>query len=59
MKAMLANHETRLTVLEKGKEDNWKTQLLLLMAKALVIGLVSIASLVGGGSLIMKVLGVS
>lgn len=57
----LADHEKRLDDLEKkkdSKEDNWKTQLLLLLAKAAVIGGVSIASLVGAGGILSKILGV-
>lgn len=56
----LADHEKRLDDLEKkkdDKEDNWKTQLLLLLAKAAVIGGVSIASLVGAGGILSKILG--
>ena len=56
----LADHEKRLDDLEKkkdSKEDNWKTQLLLLLAKAAVIGSVSIASLVGAGGILSKILG--
>ena len=56
----LADHEKRLDDLEKkkdSKEDNWKTQLLLLLAKAAVIGGVSIASLVGAGGILSKILG--
>ena len=56
----LADHEKRLGDLEKrkdDKEDSWKTQLLLLLAKAAVIGGVSIASLVGAGGILSKILG--
>ena len=52
----LTNHEQRLTNLETKKEDDWKVQLLMLLAKATVIGLVSIGSLTGASSLIQKVL---
>lgn len=57
----LADHEKRLDNLEKhkeSKEDNWKTQLLLLLAKAAVIGGVSIASLVGAGGILSKICGI-
>ena len=57
---IISNHETRIVVLETTKrtnDDGWKTQLLMLLSKAVVIGAVSIASLVGAGSLIAKVLG--
>ena len=46
-------------VLESSKQDGWKNQLLMLLAKATVIGAVSIGSLVGAGSLIAKILGVA
>ena len=57
----LADHEKRLDDLEKkkdSKEDSWKTQLLLLLAKAAVIGGVSIASLVGAGGILSKICGI-
>lgn len=57
LKEMLANHETRITVLEKDKGSDWKNQLLMLLAKALVIGAVCVGSLVGAGGIISKVLG--
>lgn len=56
----IAEHEKRLDDLEKSKaskEDNWKNQLLLLLAKAAVIGGVSIASLVGAGGILSKMIG--
>lgn len=57
----LADHEKRLDDLEKSKEskdESWKTQLLLLLAKAAVIGGVSIASLVGAGGILSKICGI-
>lgn len=59
LKDMLANHEARITVLEKSEDKKggqWKNELLLLLAKATVIGLVAIGSLTGASSLIQKVL---
>ena len=53
----LTNHEQRLTSLEQKKEADWKNQLLLLLAKATVIGLVAIGSLTGASGLIKQVLG--
>ena len=53
----LTNHEQRLTSLEQKKEDGWKMQLMMLLAKAVVIGGVAIASLTGAGSLIKGVFG--
>ena len=57
---IISNHETRIVVLETTKrtnDDGWKTQLLMLLSKAVVIGAVSIASLVGAGSILKNVLG--
>ena len=61
---MLSNHEMRITILESKKDDNeskkddnWKTQLLMLLAKAVVVGAVAIGSLVGASGLIAKVFG--
>ena len=58
LKTIISNHETRLVVLEKGKGEDWKNQLLMLLAKALVIGLVALGSLAGAGSLLQKIMGV-
>ena len=57
LQEMLRNHEKRLIYLETKKDDDWKTQLLMMLAKALVIGLVAIGSLVGASGLIAKVVG--
>ena len=46
-----------MVVLEQKKDDNWKNQLLMLLAKAVVIGAVAIGTLVGAGGLLSKVLG--
>lgn len=59
LKDMIANHEARISVLEKSddkKEDGWKVSLIMLLAKATVIGLVSIGSLTGASKLIQTVL---
>lgn len=53
----LTNHEQRLTTLETKKETDWKTQLIMLLAKASVIGAVSIGSLVGAGGLLSRIFG--
>lgn len=52
----LADHEQRLDELERGSSGDWKTQLLMLLAKAVVIGGVSIAALVGAGGLLDKII---
>lgn len=54
----LTNHEQRLTTLETKKDGDWKTQLLMLLAKATVIGLVAIGSLTGASGIITKVLNI-
>lgn len=48
----LTNHEQRLTNLETKKEGDWKVSLIMLLAKATVIGLVSIGSLTGASKLV-------
>lgn len=53
----IANHEGRITKLETKKDDDWKVTLLMLLAKATVIGGVAIASLVGAGGIISKMFG--
>ena len=55
----LTNHEQRLTSLEQRKDEGWKNQLLMLLAKAVVIGAVAIGSLSGASSIIAKIFGVS
>lgn len=52
----LADHEQRLDELERGSSGDWKTQLLMLLAKAVVIGGVSIAALVGAGGILDKII---
>lgn len=54
----LTNHEQRLTTLETKKDADWKNQLLMLLAKATVIGMVAIGSLTGASSIIAKVMNV-
>lgn len=54
----LTNHEQRLTSLETKKDTDWKNQLLMLLAKATVIGLVAIGSLTGASGIITKVLNI-
>ena len=56
----IQNHEVRIVVLETKepeKKDDWKTQLLMLLGKAIVIGGVVIGSLAGAGSLLKPILG--
>ena len=60
---MIAQHEARITVLERNDDSNkerndWKTQLLMLLGKAIVIGVVTIGSLTGASTLIANVLNV-
>ena len=56
----LQNHEVRIVVLEQRSPDekkDWKTDLIMLLIRAVVIGGVSIASLVGAGGLLSKFMG--
>lgn len=48
----LMQHETRITLLEVKKNEDWKAQLLMLLAKCIVIGGVTIASLSGAGGIL-------
>ncbi len=64
----MADHENRLHTLEQSqiqtttaannKEDDFKTELLKLLARAVTIGLVVIGSLSGAGTIIAKMFGV-
>lgn len=54
----LTNHEQRLTNLEQKKDEGFKTQLLMLLAKAVLIGGVCIASLAGAGGIVAKMFGI-
>lgn len=56
----LSNHEVRIVVLEthdKSDKSDWKTQLLMLLGKAITVGAVVVGSLVGAGSLLKPILG--
>ena len=59
---MLAQHEARITVLERSgeeaKKDDWKSQLLMLLGKGIIVGFITIGSLTGASGLIAKVLNV-
>ncbi len=57
----LHNHEVRIVVLEQktpeeSKKD-WKSDIIMLLVKAVVIGGVSIASLAGAGGVLSKIAG--
>ena len=58
----LNSHENRITALETQKhdekQDDWRSQLIMLLAKAIVIGGVSIAALSGASGIIAKIFGV-
>lgn len=59
----MANHENRIHLLEQyhpatGKDNSFKDDLLKLLAKATVIGLVVIGSLTGASGIISKILGI-
>ena len=55
----LHNHEVRIVVLEqKAPEESkkdWKSEIIMLLVKAVVIGGVSIASLAGAGGILAKI----
>ena len=59
--AKMADHENRLHLLEQyapiQNDDNFKTEMLKLLAKSTIISLVVISSLTGASSLIGKILG--
>lgn len=57
---VMAQHENRITNLENNRLANksdgtWKNELLMLLAKSVIIGLTVISSLVGASSLLDKV----
>lgn len=61
----LADHNNRLTQLEKlpqnqtrfNKDDDFKSEMLKLLGKCLLIGITVIASLAGAGGLLQKIFG--
>lgn len=59
----LQNHEVRIVVLEKRPSEkeqasskDWKTDIIMLLTKAITIGAVGIATLAGGGAVLSKIL---
>lgn len=61
---IISNHESRICAIEqdekhtaKCKDDDFKTELLKLLAKCLMIGLTAICSLAGAGGLLAKICG--
>ena len=62
---IITNHESRLCAIEqddrrtvKSKDDDFKTELLKLLAKCLLIWLTAICSLAGAGGILSKILGI-
>lgn len=56
----LQNHEVRIVVLEQRSPDekkDWKADIITLLVKAVVIGAVSIASLVGASGILANIFG--
>ena len=55
----LQNHETRLVVLEvhdkTDEKKDWKSDIIILLVKAVLIGGVTIASLAGAGGILSKI----
>lgn len=58
LQKIISNHETRIVVLEQKKNDDWKTSLIMLLAKAAVIGFVAVGSMAGAGKILAKMFGV-
>lgn len=56
--ARITNLENRLNDFGSSKNESIKDKMLELMAKCLIIGLVSIASLAGAGGILTKIFGV-
>lgn len=58
---ILTNHENRIISLEENnitkKDDDFKTEMLKLIGKCLLIGLTAIASLVGAGGILSHIFG--
>lgn len=54
----IENHETRIQNLEQGKSAGFKSDVVALLVKALIIAIVTIGSLTGAAGLITKILGV-
>jgi len=55
--ARIADHENRLSQLEKGASGYSKDQIISLLIKCLIIAGVSLASLTGAGPLLKQILG--
>ena len=54
----LQNHEVRIVVLEQKtpeEKKDWKSEIIMLLVKAVVIGGVAIASLAGAGGVLAKI----
>ena len=58
---ILTNHENRIIILEENKtdkrEDDFKSEMMKLLGQCLLIGLTSIASLVGAGGILSHIFG--
>lgn len=56
----IAKHESRISELERDKSvdrHDWKTEVISLLVKAVVVSTVAVAALAGGGSVLLKVFG--
>lgn len=54
----LQNHEVRIVVLEQKSPDekkDWKSDIIMLLVKAVLVGCVAIASLAGAGGILQKI----
>ena len=60
----ITNHESRITILEKHtwkntEQKDWKTDLLMWLAKTLLVGAVGFSTLAGAGSILGKIFNVN
>lgn len=58
----LQNHEVRIVVLEthdKSDKNDWKSQIIGLLVKTVIVGSVTVASLAGAGGILAKIFGAS
>lgn len=51
----LTDHESRIARMEQGADNSLKSQLLPMLAKALIVAVTAICTLAGGGSILQKI----
>lgn len=59
VQAVLSNHESRITQIERGSggKDDYKTEMLKLLGKGILVALLTIGSLTGASGIIAQILG--